>query len=246
MSVYKYGTFQQAGELRRQWLDNSNDQSCLIKKSQLTLIDIQARYNIEGPINDGHQVSIIITDQLPLLGLHIEREIETAKSVYSSWSIANDEIFWSGAMGEGMISVDNIERTKGSNAPSISEVTLALFNALFNIEDLKYIFVTDVLNEETLQFIRKKLYSNVNNIQWPEGKQDGQTELGQPQTWEHGTAEFDAILGTRIGKLVAYIVLGGFPRGTVRIARIITWPSLDLRSQYTGTPANMRFDVERV
>lgn len=47
------------------------------------------------------------------------------------------------------------------------------------------------------------------------------------------------LLGTRIGKLVAYIVLGAFDRGTRRIRQVVVWHS---PSYY----AHMRVDLELI
>lgn len=57
--------------------------------------------------------------------------------------------------------------------------------------------------------------------------------------FESGTPEFQQILGTRVGKTVAYIILNSFDPGTRKIARIAMW--------LTGLPARFiqaRFDIE--
>lgn len=89
-----------------------------------------------------------------------------------------------------MLSIDIVERNKHSVAPPISEVSLALFTALIEIKNMNYIFVSDVYNEETSDFI-KEIYKEAIDIQWPDGKSDVQTGLEQPQTWENGSPEFE-------------------------------------------------------
>lgn len=96
-----------------------------------------------------------------------------------------------------------------------------------------------VINPETVGFIQTQLYSEDNGLIWAVFKSD--VDLEDPETWAHGTPEYDALLGTRIGKLISYIVLGGFERGSFRIAQVVTWPSWLL-----GARANMRFDNEPV
>lgn len=79
----------------------------------------------------------------------------------------------------------------------------SLLIGLFEIKNLNYIFVSDVYNEETLDFI-KEIFKEAIDIQWPYGKSDVQTPslhlpslrlfVEQPQTWENGSPEFYAIL----------------------------------------------------
>ncbi|KAJ5110078.1 hypothetical protein N7532_002723 [Penicillium argentinense] len=56
--------------------------------------------------------------------------------------------------------------------------------------------------------------------------------------WGYGTPGYDALLGTRMGKVAVYLVLGVYPRGTCRIARVVTWEH--------NLEANLRFDIEAV
>lgn len=70
----KYSPCQQAGELRRQWIENSNDQSCPIGRSQLTLDIVQNKYDVDGPLNEGNQVSSSIRNSLASLGLPTETD----------------------------------------------------------------------------------------------------------------------------------------------------------------------------
>lgn len=142
-------------------------------------------------------------------------------------------------MWDNMIVLVDIERVPESNAPPMSEITLALFKHLFDVDDLRYIFVYTVINPETVGFIQTQLYSEDNGLAWAVSESD--VYLDNPETWEDGTPEYDALLGTRIGRLISYIVLGGFERGSVRIARVVTWSSW-----LPGPRPTMRFDIEPV
>ena len=70
----KYSPCQKAGERRRQWIENSNDQSCPIGRSQLTLDIVQNKYDVDGPLNEGNQVSSSIRNSLASLGLPTETD----------------------------------------------------------------------------------------------------------------------------------------------------------------------------
>jgi hypothetical protein len=94
------------------------------------------------------------------------------------------------------------------------------------MSDLRYIVLNNVVNLDTGELIRSKLYSELNGLQWPDER---------PMSWTLGTPEFDSLLSTRMGKLVAYIILGAFPQGNRQIDRIVTWPG--------ALGIHMRFDI---
>ncbi|KAJ5733111.1 hypothetical protein N7533_013558 [Penicillium manginii] len=237
LSSYKYGKFQRDGERRRQWIEDPDDTSCTILSSQLTFGNIQADYT---PGDPGYEnVPGALYDQVVELGLPDEFSNPVERSVYRKWALDEDNMRWDGLMWNNMIVLIDIERVKGSDAPQISEVTLALFKHLFDINDLRYVFVYMVINPETLRFIQTQLYSEDKGLRWAVSQSD--VDLEDPETWEHGTPEYDALLGTRIGKLISYIVIGGFERGSFRIARVAIWPSWLL-----GPRVQMRFDIEPV
>lgn len=62
------------------------------------------------------------------------------------------------------------------------------------------------------------------------------------QTWDfaRNTKSFDMLLGTRFGKVVSYLVLRAFQRGTRRIARVVTRPASG------ENQVHKRFDIESV
>ncbi|KAJ5376843.1 hypothetical protein N7509_013729 [Penicillium cosmopolitanum] len=214
---YKYGKLQRDGEQRRRWIEDPNDTSCTIQSSQLTMDDLQTQYT-PGEANY-ENVPPTLRDQVVELGLPDEFNNRPEQSVYRSWFIDEDDMKWDGVMWDIMIVLVDIERTPDSNAPQMSEITLALLKHLFDVDYLRYIFD--------------------NGLFWAISQSD--VYLDDSETWEHGTPKYDALLGTRIGKLISYIVLGGFERGSFRIARVVTWSSWLL-----GARANMRFDIEPV
>ncbi|GLI73084.1 hypothetical protein PoHVEF18_001294 [Penicillium ochrochloron] len=60
-----------------------------------------------------------------------------------------------------------------------------------------------------------------------------------PRVMESNATEFQVLLGTPIGKIVAHLVLNSFARGTRRIARVALWHDAKVTPQ-------LRFDIERV
>ncbi|KAJ5279838.1 hypothetical protein N7478_005210 [Penicillium angulare] len=117
--------------------------------------------------------------------------------------------------------MQNIKRTHES--PNISELALTIYNREYDsTADLRHIFFTTVINEQTRTLITEDLYPS-----WP---------TAPVMTWEHGTPQFEQIIGTRLGHLTGYIV-GGFDRGTRRIARVVGY------SLYRDI-LDLRFDIE--
>lgn len=104
----------------------------------------------------------------------------------------------------------------------------------FHIDTLRHVFFENVQNLETAPFVRRALYTEENNLSWPRKS---------PQTWEYGTPEYDGLLGSRLGKIVGYLVLGAFPRGTRRITQIVTWAA---DPENHDRRLQIRFDIDDV
>jgi hypothetical protein len=140
---------------------------------------------------------------------------------------------WDGFTGPGVIIISNIARVPNSVSPPMSEVTKAVYERIFDINGLRYVIIENVMNEQTTTLIKDLLYTSERGVPWP-------GEYGQRDTWEWNTPEYQALLGTRLGKLVAYLVLGSYARGKKRIACIVTY-----RIGNSPWP-QMRFDIEDI
>ncbi|KAJ5891758.1 uncharacterized protein N7473_007986 [Penicillium subrubescens] len=132
--------------------------------------------------------------------------------------------WWTGRTAEGVVFLEDVNRPKGSQYPFISEITKAVYEKDYNIETLRYVFVADVANAVTRGFII--------GVLWPSTDE-------YPRIMESNTPEFQILLGTPIGKIVAHLVLNSFARGTRRIARVVLWPDANFSPQ-------LRFDIERI
>lgn len=236
---YKYGDLQKAGEKQQQWMDNNNRAPCPVAKCTLNFHAFQ---------QDGWEIEHS-TDELPPDML--TEPVMNALSLVSNDDIKNNQFeemnlerpvmgekgqkkyscTWSGRTGSGTIFIEDVKRASNYPNPHISEIALAIYTKNHDIDSLKRVFVNDIANEKTCEFIKKQLYTRPNKLSWPDPK---------ARIWEHGTPEYQALLGTPIGKMVAAMVLGGFAPGTRRIARIASWQA------GSNLMPQLRFDIERV
>jgi hypothetical protein len=110
----------------------------------------------------------------------------------------------------------------------VSEVLKAVYEEYFVLESLKTVLVVDS-TVETKEFVKNQLYP-MKGLRWPDG--------GVQRSWVNGKPEFEALLGTKVGRVVARLVLGAFERGSKRIYNIVTWGD--------AGRVQMRFDIQHV
>ncbi|KAJ5698136.1 hypothetical protein N7462_000141 [Penicillium macrosclerotiorum] len=143
---------------------------------------------------------------------------------------APDEIHeFAGRVAKRVLFVLKMERS-ASATPYMSDLMRAAYMHRHPIESLKHIFFLRVTNKEVRNFIVQYLYTEERGLSVPDYIS---------RVWEYGTSEYLGLLGTRVGRLVGYFVMGSFPYGTHRIARVVTYTTL------FGF-VNMRFDIELV
>ncbi|KGO78030.1 hypothetical protein PITC_025580 [Penicillium italicum] len=130
-----------------------------------------------------------------------------------------------GRVAHTAVFADNNVRLDG---PQWSEIAQAHYQAFFDIDSLKFIFLMTVVNEETHIFVDKVLYPRYGL----EIARDSEVRI-----WLYDTIDYREIMGTSLGKAVGALLLGAFPRGTRRIVQIRTW-------QFDGD-LQMRFDISR-
>ncbi|KAJ5692577.1 hypothetical protein N7462_002000, partial [Penicillium macrosclerotiorum] len=189
---------------------------CLVPRASLTFqtIESTARFVDERyyapPVNEIFGLHFVPASLYPR-----EQHIFQVNLEFASWL---------GVTAPGIIVMQSIERAlrqAGSHVapsydPPISEVALTLYERYYPRNTLRFVIFDTVINPQTLH-----------HVQW------------HPQYWVYGTQEYEEILGTRIGRLVGYLVLGAYPRGTRSITRIISWVT-DQGSLY------LRFDIEDI
>lgn len=199
------------------WIADPREPNCPIPRNTLTFAQLR-------------QQAIIQEERrgLPRTLEHVPEAFEH-RGQYRFFGVNFEHATWVGITGPNMIVLQNIARDQlevQNQDPHTSDIALALYNRDHAMENLRYVFVTGILNWQTRTYVRQDLCGGV----WP-------PEV-QPQRFEHGTPEFDGLLGTRIGRTVGYLVLGGFARGTRRIARVLVW------SVGIGQFMDLRFDIE--
>ncbi|KAJ5096871.1 hypothetical protein N7456_007592 [Penicillium angulare] len=123
-----------------------------------------------------------------------------------------------GRTTDGIIVLDDITRTPGTTMPPISNIFLTLYARHHgSLDSLRYVAVRDIRNMNTVPLL---------------------SEFGFGlHIFEKNSYNYMAIMGTRIGRTVAYIVLAGFPRGSVEVTEI---------RLYRRMTYHLRFDLSPV
>ncbi|KAJ5482277.1 hypothetical protein N7475_001089 [Penicillium sp. IBT 31633x] len=225
----QYGNYQDEGAIRQRWVEDVTDDTCQIQPSTLTVADL---------ISDGwyiksskHGAPFTIAQNVHALGYPAElvfSQILARKVGHGPYGDLDDENVYDMIFGEGIMIAEGIFRCDG---PQFSEVARALFQEVAEPQTLRYFYACDIVNANTRRFVQEMLYTSRNNLEWPPGYE-------APRIWHYNTPEYQGILGTRIGKCAAYLVLEIFPRGTRYIARIMTWDH--------ACSIQMRFDIEPI
>ncbi|KAJ5185694.1 hypothetical protein N7491_006435 [Penicillium cf. griseofulvum] len=117
------------------------------------------------------------------------------------------------------------------DGPHWSDIAIAQYKFDHPIDTLHYLYFTNVENDESLHYVQQILYPR-HEVRWPWSNRI------ERQTWEYDTDEYKEILGTKLGKAAACLVLGAWDRGTYRIARVHTL-SRTFR-------IHLRFDIEAI
>lgn len=228
-----YGRLQVHGYQRRQWIADPSVPHCNVNPCTLDISTLKTRYPFEHAPRQVSTLGIEFDPQMRSLGIISPND--PPENLPWTLVIRHDDLVWMGNTHKGMIMLRVIARKdQGSGTPQISEVSHALYTRNFPIDTLNYIFVEMIANQETRAFLSNVLYTAAYSLdRLPHS----------PHSWDYATPEYDALLGTPIGKIAAAIVLGAFPRGTRRIGRIVTWNSL-WSVGHNNLFVHMRFDIE--
>lgn len=217
----QYGKLQRQGGRIREWISDANKANCPVSASTLTLQGFRDTYDISCD-SEATNIDQDLRGQAIALGL-------PQGVVYQHFEIVHSALTWTGYTGPGIIIMDEIERAENRRVrpPWISEVAQVLYEKDFAITDLTYVFLNNIVNNETADMINR-VYSESLGIS---------SGTPEPQIWDFESPEYDALLGTPLGKTVGALVLAAFDRGTRRIEQIVTWPNPS-----SASPC-MRFDI---
>lgn len=137
---------QEAGALRHEWITNP-ESDCPIPQSTLTFRDLRHWYKTY--YND--ELPDLVRDKAVELGLPDEKEsyVYTSICTQNGLTASADSLgdIWVGRTGPGVLFIEIIHRMPGSREPHSSEIAKAVSEHDFNISELRYVFVVDVVNE---------------------------------------------------------------------------------------------------
>lgn len=239
-----YGDLQLRGEMRQSWMEkptSTREQECPIPKSNLKLDDLKEVHGfvvtdegvpyVTGELEDTTEDYMLIKAPKSSEWRRVYR-VKVDHDVKDSEDSKDYEFaLFEGHISRGIIFIESVYRRPGAGVeagPPCSQIAQAAYEATYPIESLKHIIVADVVNKLTKRFI-KSLYAEEAGIMWKD------EELFE---WKYDTPKFKAILGTKIGSIAAYIVLGSFAPGTHHIARI--------KTTFNYNTLYMRFDIEPI
>ncbi|CAG7917907.1 unnamed protein product [Penicillium olsonii] len=222
--------FRRDGEALVEWLDNPEAPGCPVQLSTLSFQDLiwaklkKDRYQVvmrswsqppRGHMNDLSQLGLPVAAVYRSVWLRrhgLDGGGHRRFSEFSNMTV------------EGAIIGEAIFRYHGYNW---SDIALAQYKMDFNIDTLKHIYFAGVVNVQTYPYVRDVIY-NENDLPFK--------STSIPCVWHYASRRYREIMGTRIGKSAACLVLGAWPRGTHRIERIQTWVS-------GGDALEIRFDI---
>ncbi|KAJ5485385.1 hypothetical protein N7539_005373 [Penicillium diatomitis] len=225
---HHYGTAEDTGAQILRWMENPRESRCYIRACQLTLASIRRFLPVETT-----QASPMNHD-LTNLFLHLQLAPQHAQNSHSAYILFRLRVAglnWLGYIGPDVIIMEDIHHMRGARFFT-SEISIAFYRemAVSATRPVRFIFATYVVNEPTTNVIARVYAAG---------------GLAQSTTWwrawDRGSSEFNALLGSRIGQVAAFIVLGGYARGTRRIARIFTISVLEGSNSFT-----ICFEVEGI
>ncbi|KAI2787893.1 hypothetical protein POX_f08275 [Penicillium oxalicum] len=210
---------QEDGAKLQEMIDNPQ-MACPVNRSNITLsvLDPDAWHIIIRPGETPPQG--FFTRSLAALALPSTGYWTVMFSHFCPPSDETDNI-WRGRVAPGVIFIEDIERR--NFGPWSSELTQLAYETLGPLFTLRTIFVTNVVNTSTRPVAEQIWKDTSTNV------------------CVYGTREYQMLLGTRIGKTIAYFILGAFGQGSRRISRIVIW--------WAGQASDilqMRFDVEDI
>lgn len=211
-----------------QWMEdpNANDSPCPVTMNTLTYEQMQQESSMMHRAQTLLPVDDLSTMNFPR---GVEGPGDYIRHVVHFGRHDKHTLF----IGQNVICLYDISRKPNSTHSHVTDVALTLYKQEFeSLETLRHVFALTVINGQTLQFITKDFELRSND-------HFGTPDMLQSYTYEYGSPEYEIFLGTRIPRTVAYLVLGAFPRGSRRIARIEVYAS-------PMFGYDIRFDIEPI
>ncbi|CAG8904518.1 unnamed protein product [Penicillium egyptiacum] len=225
--------YRNKGAQYQAWIDDPEEPGCLIQPATLT---IEEMTDEAQPMPWTIDKSYYTVEPMALEGGDVESmNIARGGPRYRYTHLRTDPgpntleaNEYEHRVARGVLVAERIYRVDG---PHWNEVARAQYLLDFNLKTLRHVVFTDIGNDETAPYIRHELYPSF-GVRWSQARDVN------CMIFRHGSAEYQELLGTKLGKAVACLILSSFPRGTMRITRIVTW--------CTSTAPQMRFEIEPV
>lgn len=206
----RYSEYQARGKKILEWVNNPSASGCFIEACNVTWNELNDWASVGEAQTDPNSIEHreIVTDaqQRKVKGPWTLNDISSRE--VSPGGTAGKWDLWESFIAPGNLYITNMFRESGYHASQIAQV---LYERQHPIRTLKHVIVIDVVNEDTIQFCEDELFTANNGLVWPPPR---------PQTFVYGSAEYEGLVGTRLGTTVTYLVLGAFARGTHRISQI--------------------------
>ncbi|KAJ5135525.1 uncharacterized protein N7515_004803 [Penicillium bovifimosum] len=235
--------YREIGAQLQTWIDDPNAEGCTVAEATLTMQDL---LDDNWTLRDSRFVPSV--SDLPetariMMGLpspdngaqlrHMRIERHGGRDAQASRAQVRMPRYNSHSVttGDGFIVCHRMFRWDG---PWWNEIARAFYEVDFPIGALKYVAFMEIVNEQTAPLVV--------GVHYPRrGIRFATMGVDEPdQVWLHGSREYQEILGTALGKSVAYLILSCFQRGTKRISRILTWNTPVAFSPSLG----MLFEIE--
>lgn len=198
------------GEEIQQWISDPTNPGCDINRISLTWRDLHS-----CPEWILHNQPILLPemymDWMGEIGFPEERDLHHhSESVYRQVSLKNftTGTTWIGRTGPGVIFLELLHGSRDSGDPFMSELTKAAYQRDFDLDTLRYVYVMDIGNKDTKAYIEEE-------IDGPE------VNIGdQGVTYPSEAMVFKEMLGTQVGRMVSYFILGAYGQGVKHITQV--------------------------
>lgn len=133
-------------EQRRRWIDDPNEPDCPINRAELTYSDLLDNYSVD----DSTGYILRILDGIEGCATTVPNGLRDAIENISSSTVPRGHrlivgpysrhgFVWLGTIEPGVIFIDLFQRQRDSNVPQVSEVTQALYQQYYEMEDLGWV-----------------------------------------------------------------------------------------------------------
>ena len=225
--------YRKIGARYQAWIDDPQAPGCRIKPATLTIEEMtDEAQSMPWAVDESYfAVEPIALEGGDVESMNIARGGPRWRHTYLRRDLgpkASEANEFEHRVTRGVLVAEKIYREDG---PHWNEVARAQYLLDYNLKTLRHVIFTDVSNEETAPYIRDELYPR-RGVIW------SQAQSVDCMVFKHGSAEYQELLGTKLGKATACLVLSSFPRGTMKITRIVTWCN--------STAPQIRFEIEPI